>query len=286
MSQAMKQKSLKTTQTAEEPSELSFAEQWVEKLTPHASQIALGIAVAFLAFIGIVYLINSSISKKESQWRQLNFSVTEVGISGNTSSLKQVAEQFPEGRAGKWALQLAGDYDLRSGLRQLSYDREGGLKLIEKARDTLQELYDAPASQKTTMLQRRSTYALAYAQESLGNFDQAKKLYQELVDAAPDSAFAEPAKRGLARASDQTYAELFTKFTDYDDPLSGDAPGPAVPSKPDISFPDIDAPSNELSGGGDFGTEPEDPQATGEEGSDSAESGENASENSGADKND
>ncbi len=230
---------------------MSIAEQWVEKLAPYGSMIALGIATMFLAFIGITYFVKANFQAKELEWRQLNTSITEVGISGNTDSLKQVAEDFPESKAGLWALQLAGDYDLRTGLSQLSYDREGGLKLIKKARDSLQTVVDASDESKSTMLQRRSTFSLAYANESLGEFEKAKALYQQLIDAAPDTAFAQPAKRGVERTSDSAYVALFDKFTKWEDIL-GDAPGPMIPERPDISFPSL---GEKTGGGGDFGSE-------------------------------
>ena len=154
------------------------------------------------------------------------------------------------------ALQLAGDYDMRTGLSKLSFDREGGIKLIEKARDSLQAVVDAPATQKSTMLQRRSTFSLAYAYESLGDFEKAKVLYQQLVDAAPDAAFADSARRGVKRTSNPEYVALYEKFKNHEDVL-GDAPGPAIPQKPDISFPDLDGSETKTGGGGEFGSEPE-----------------------------
>ena len=236
MSQTMNKKPPKNDPLPEAPEELSLAEQWVDKLMPYGSMIALGIALCFLAFIIVTYMIKANEVRAENEWRELNTSITEVGLSGNTARLKQVADDFPTGRAGMWALQLAGDYDLRTGIGQLSYDREGGLKLIEKSRDTLQRIVDGPASAKTTDLQRCSTFSLAYANESMGEFAKAKSLYQEIVDNALDSPFGEPAKRGLARCSNPKYAVLFDDFKTYDDSIE-EAPGATVPDKPNISFP-------------------------------------------------
>ncbi len=253
MSQTMKDKTLKTQQpVAESPEDLTAIEKWVDQLKPYGSMIALGIAICFLAFIGVTYWIQANQSLKEAEWRQLNISMTELGNSGNTSGLKQVAEEYPDGKAGLWALQMAGDYDLRTGISQLSYDRDGGLKLIEKAKEALQNVVDAPAVSKSTMLQRRSIFSLAYANESLGNFEAAKGLYQQIVEAAPDTAFAEPARRGIVRCSDPQYVVLFEKFKTFEDIL-GEAPGPTISSPPDISFPEIDAETT-TGGGGEFGS--------------------------------
>lgn len=250
MSQTMNKKTRKSQLPVVEEHDLTAAEKLVEKLSPYGSMIALGIALLFLAFIAIAYFIKAGYIAKEREWQQLNASITEVGISGNTNSLKRVAEEYPESKAGLWALQLAGDYDLRTGLSQMTYDREGGMQLINKATESLQKVVDAPADIKSPMLQRRSTFSLAYALESVGEFGKANELYKQLVESAPDAAFAEPARRGVERTSDETYAALFEKFQKWEDIL-GDAPGPMIPERPDISFPSL---GETTGGGGDFGS--------------------------------
>lgn len=249
----MKEKKLNPQQpVAESHDDLTAMEKWFEKVKPYGTMIALVIAVCFLAFIALIYLIQANESAKEAEWRQLNVSITEMDASGNSNVLKQVAEEFPEGKAGMWALQIAGDHDLRTGIRQLSYDRDGGLKLIEKAKESFQGIADAPATAKSTMLQRRSIFSLAYANESLGDFEEAKTLYQQIVDEAPDTVFAEPAARGVARCSNSQFVALYEKFKSYED-LLGDAPGPSTTDPPDISFPAIDGDSS-TGGGGEFGS--------------------------------
>jgi hypothetical protein len=249
----MKEKKLKPQQpVAESHEDMTAMEKWFETVKPYGSMIALVIAVCFLAFIAMIYLIQANEASKEAEWRQLNVSISEMDASGNSNVLKQVAEEFPEGKAGMWALQIAGDYDLRTGIRQLSYDRDGGLKLVEKAKESFQGIVDAPATAKSTMLQRRSIFSLAYANESLGNFDSAKTLYQQIVDEAPDTVFAEAAARGAVRCTNPQFVALYEKFKTYED-LLGDAPGPAMTAPPDISFPEIDGEAS-TGGGGEFGS--------------------------------
>jgi hypothetical protein len=240
MSQTMKDKPAKNSLPVHEPGEeLSGAEKLVDSLRPHSSSIALGLALLFLVFVVATYFIKSNMDRNEDQWRLMNNKIAEVGITGNTSGLKEVIEEFPDGTAGLWALQLAGDYDLRQGISELAQDRAAGIKTIEKARDSLQKIVDAPAASKNTMLQRRSTYSLAYANESLGKFAQAEALYQQIVDGAPESAFGKAAKRGIERTSNPVYVALYEKFSNWDDSLA-EAPGPPIPTTPDISFKEFD----------------------------------------------
>ena len=231
---------------------------WVETklghLKPYLSQIGLVAAVAFAAFVGIAYFINQRETVYADQWRELNLANTDHRLSGNTTRLLNVAEDYPNQKAGMWSLQIAGDYDLRTGISQLSYDRENGFKVIKRAKENLQIVVDAPNTIKSTDLQRRSLFSLAYACESLGQFDEAKQHYKRLVDEAPDSAFAEPAMRGLRRCENPDMVVLFDKFKNWKD-LADEAPGPNVPTIPNIDFPeDIESATDTPQSGGNFET--------------------------------
>lgn len=231
---------------------------WVETklghLKPYGSQIALGAAVIFAAFLGIAYFINHRETVYADQWRELNLANTDHRLSGNTTRLMNVAEDYPNQKAGMWSLQLAGDDDLRNGISQLTYDRENGFKVIQRAKENLKKVVDAPNDLKSTDLQRRSLFSLAYACESLGEFDEAKQYYKKLVDEASGSPFSEPAARGLQRCESPEMVALYDTFKNWKD-LPDEAPGPLVPNIPNIDFPDIDSNSTEApQSGGDFET--------------------------------
>ena len=233
---------------------------WIEAklghLKPYASQITLVAALIFAAFVGIAYFVNYRQTVYADQWRELNLANHNFRLNGNTTSLLEVAEDYPNQKAGMWSLQMAGDSELRTGISQLSYAREDGLKFIKRAKENLQRVVDAPSAIKSSDLQRRSLFSLAYACESLGQFDEAKQHYQRLVDEAPDSAFAEPARRGVSRCSNPDMIALYETFKNWKD-LADDAPGPNVPTIPNIEFPDIDvAPTSDApQSGGNFDTD-------------------------------
>ena len=105
---------------------------------------------------------------------------------------------------------------------------------------------------KTPLVSQRAQYSLAYAEESLGEMDKAKGLYQEFVDEAPEAPLADSARRGIARCSDDKYATLYNNFTNYEEEIVGDAPGPSIPEKDSPgSFPDIDVPEGVVPPSGD-----------------------------------
>ena len=149
----------------DEPSE---AERLLEASRPYWGQIALGICVFLLGYVLLTYFLQRSQNTAAEPWQQLDQSVNQFRISQNVDSLKQMENDFPNDKATNFALQIAGDYELNRGLQQLPTDREGGIKLIEKAKETFQKVYDAPNTTKTVMQQRRSLFTLAYAAESLG----------------------------------------------------------------------------------------------------------------------
>ena len=71
------------------------------------------------------------------------------------------------------------------------------------------------------MLQRRALFGLAYAMESLGEFDEAGKYYSQLIE--EDSELADVAKRGLARTQDRelrAFFEVFIKTPAFEPPPS------------------------------------------------------------------
>jgi tetratricopeptide (TPR) repeat protein len=243
MSQVSKEKSIPSQLPVMEPvHEPSFGDRLLESVKPHANLIMLSIAALFLLFIVVAFMIQTRQSVAEGEWLSFNAQVTNLELTGNTSGMKELAEDYPDGKAGLWGLQLAGNFELRQGLQKLGSKRSEGLKEIEKARNTLKRVVDAPADKKSTLLQVRSTYSLAYAYESLGDFDNAKSLYQKLVDQAPDSGFGQAAERGLKRCSDPAFAEIYERFQKWEDPFAI-APDAPTAQKPDISFPEIPNPS-------------------------------------------
>jgi tetratricopeptide (TPR) repeat protein len=245
MSQAMNQKTATKKKhrksrlpVVETPEELSGAEKLFEKVQPHLTTIGLVIVAGTLGFIAIAFMMRSRFDQNAAQWRELSTASAIALRTGDISGLKTVADTYPDTKAGLWALQMAGDEQLRRGIEQLSFDREAGNQMIEKGKNNFKRIVDAPQTTKTTMLDRRSSFSLAYAYESLGQFDEAKSLYEQIINLAPDSAFANPARRGLERASNEQYVDLYTKFANFEEEVIGEAPGPALPDRPVIEFPE------------------------------------------------
>ena len=220
--------------------ERSENDELMDSLRPYMTQIGVAVVLGLLALIAITLFMNSRQNSVAAPWQELSSAQSEFAFSGNVDRLTQVATQYPDTPAAMWALQSAGDYQLRQGIDQLTQDRDKGFDLIEKSKESFQQILNAPASAKSSDIQQSSVFSMAYASESLGEFDEAAKYYTQLIEEAPESHFAAAAKRGAARSTNPEFAAAFKKFKDFE-PL-GDAPGPSVPTRPEIDFPEVEIP--------------------------------------------
>ena len=222
--------------------ELTGAEKFVESLKPHITTIALLALAVVLGVIAIAMWSSTSFQNNAFKWQEFTQSNFIDLQTNDTKNLDGVASQYPDDKAGLYSALLSGDIQLRKGLAMLGQDREGGLTAIRKAKNSFQMVVDAKDSAKNQLLSQRSQYCLAYAHESLGELGKAKALYQEFVDAAPEAALAESARRGVQRCGNEDMAKLFNTFVNFEDEVIGEAPGPSIPEKVTPGdFPEIDA---------------------------------------------
>ncbi len=227
-------------EVVEEP--LTFGDKVLAAVTPYIGTIVFALVAGFLAFALMTFWLRGLSDSKAFEWRELNSASSIARQTGDISQWNRVAETYPDSKAGLWASQFAGDWQLREGLSTLAADQEAGFGMIKKSKKYFQSVIDAPASAKTPTLEQASHFSLAYACESLGEFEESKALYQKLIDEAPDSAFAGNARRGLNRSTSDDYTELYAKFTNWQEEVIGEAPGARVPEAPSIDFPEVDLP--------------------------------------------
>lgn len=241
--------SAKAKQTPEIEENMLVA--WFERkfgfLKPHYNLIGLVTLLVVLACILGAVLYNVSRENYASQWNQLNLSFTNFINDGKTEHLTNMAAELPGTEAALWALQLAADQELSMGLNKMTNPsrfpnedsdalRATALRQIKKAKETYLEILEAP--NRPEMLEIRTVFALARASESLGEWDNAMKYYNQLVEFAPDSEFADYARRGIARVSNPDFVAFYEEFRNS---KVGVAPGITLPEdqEPDISFPEI-----------------------------------------------
>ena len=222
--------------------ELTGTEKFIESMAPHAPTIGLVVVAAVLAVIAWGVYQSATRSGQSGRWQEFSQSQFIDSRTGDTQNLDSVAESYGDTNVGIMSSLLSGDIQLKTGLRQLGTDREKGILAIQKAKLSFQAVVDAKDSIKTPLINQRAQYCLAYAHESLGKMDEAKKLYEEFSKANPDAPLADSARRGIERCGEDKYADLYHTFTNYEEEVIGDAPGPSIPEKETPgSFPEIES---------------------------------------------
>ena len=222
--------------------ELTGTEKFIESMAPHAPTIGLVVVAAVLAVIAWGVYQSATRAGQSGRWQEFSQSQFIDSRTGDTQNLDSVAESYGDTNVGIMSSLLSGDIQLKTGLRQLGTDREKGILAIQKAKLSFQAVVDAKDSIKTPLINQRAQYCLAYAHESLGKMDEAKKLYEEFSKANPDAPLADSARRGIERCGEDKYADLYHTFTNYEEEVIGDAPGPSIPEKETPgSFPEIES---------------------------------------------
>jgi|688.fasta_scaffold150020_1 tetratricopeptide (TPR) repeat protein len=213
--------------------------EWLDKkfghLRPYTSQILFGLLALVALGFAVAYLIYSRMDVQAKQWQTLSSAINTFNLDRQTSHLTNIAEEFPDAESSMWALQLAGDVEMANGLQQLNSDPQSAVRTLEKAQKYYNKLLDSPTKKSTDLIQR-ATYALAYCTESLGQFEEAKKLYQKIVDQAGTSVYADPSKMALERLAQPEIVAFYEAYK-----RSAVAPLGELPKRPDISFPEAPA---------------------------------------------
>ncbi len=205
-------------------------------LKPYYKTIGIVAALLLLAGLLLAMIFKFRQEEQSQLWNTTSIAATNSILEKKSSYLVDAADEMGDKPASLWARQLYANIELRQGLQQLSNDRDQGLKRIEKAADQLQKIIES-SSNKSELLEVQSVYGMAYASESLGRFDDAKKYYGMIVDSGEENRFYEQAKLGLERSNNPLMASLYEKFKARE---MGVAPGLKLPKAPDISFPEVD----------------------------------------------
>lgn len=149
----------------------------------------------------------------------------------NAEDFENVAEDF-EGQVVPWAQLSAAEANLDQGIRLLFEDRKGSASDLEKAREAFQELLDQ--SQLDPTIRERATIGMARCLEATpadagGDREEARKLFESLVEKSPDSIYVDYAKSRAAALAREDAKEFYA-FFDAAKPIPRDQRNPAGPS--------------------------------------------------------
>ena len=226
-----------------------------EEYRPYMPVILSVAGVVIAVIVGASWYFYNQGQKRDARWAELSEAMRAAYTTerGNSKVLTEFADAHPDTDAALWASFVAGDIEI-NGVGGASYtDKEAVVKRYQAAKTELMKVIES-SRDKDKMLERRAMFALAYAHEGLGEFDDAEKLYQQLVEEGEDAPLFAAATRGLARTQSKEIRDFYTLYQSWET-STGDAPGKLLPRIPDISFPGL--PEKKPAPGGQF--TPEDP---------------------------
>ncbi len=222
------------TQELEKNELVDWLEAKLGHLRPHLTNIILGFVLVIVLIVSIMMYRYSQQEIAGAQWQQLNTVMNQFSFDQQTDRFIELAEAYPDEVASLWALQIAGLTDMQAGLENLIGKRPEAVRQLEKARKSFLRVLESKG-EKSADLMQRTLFGLATTHEALGEFEDAKKVFQQLSEEYPESFYTDAVKRALDRLQNPQTIAFFDKFKTV-----GIAPGAKLPVRPDISFPDLD----------------------------------------------
>ena len=222
----------------------------LEKIKPYVAKIGIAIAILAAASIGFYWWMSTVSAGKAESWAAKIFASQVVDVERDPKALESVWKQH-EPPASFWAMLDAGYFEMAEGNDAYIKDNSSARTQLKSAKEKFQQILE-DADSKYVQLRLKARYLLAYAHESLGEFDDAKSEYQAVLDADDNDSLSELAQMGLDRVTDPKAVEMFEKYVSWE-PSVAPADVPNV-QRPDISFPDqlLDSVGAQPGGGGAF----------------------------------
>lgn len=203
-------------------------ESGVERIVKeYGPPVVTAILVVVLAAAGWAFYVSRQESIVSNQWDALNVGST----AKNAANLQGTADSARGTLVGAVATNLAGMAELNAALEKMVRDPEKAKLEIKASMDRFKQVVDYPHA--TDLIKQQAKYALAFAHESLGEFDLALPLYQELA-ALENNPIERFAKDGAQRCQDPVVRAFQEKFATWKPADSGTAPNF------DLSNPSLD----------------------------------------------
>jgi hypothetical protein len=158
-----------------ETNELAIRMQdWIDRLKPYASQIALVI----VGLIALAYVASAwggaSVVKEKNAWDE--YTLASYSTDPELASMKLLAEneEFASTSVPEWAYLAWANRQVQLASQTYLTDRAGTTKRLESVQKILAHLAEDAANQQ---VRERAQYGLAQALEMLGKAEDAKKAY-------------------------------------------------------------------------------------------------------------
>ncbi len=184
----------------------------IERIRPFTTLIML-VVLGIVIILAAGYYLSARQTAKQGQAWQFFMDAGTDPQRDISDQFAEVSDDFSGTTAGLWAAQTAGDLELARGIRNLFIDRAMADTSLTQARRHFREVLDSSESAKYPMLLRRARFALAQTHEALGELDDAKKLYAQVVNDAADNAVGAAAKQRIERLDEPKTESFYNWFT-------------------------------------------------------------------------
>jgi len=193
-------------------------ESGVEKaIKEYGPPVVTAVLVVIVAMAAAAFYFSRREATVSNQWDSIN-----VGLrSSSVSTLQGTADSARGTFVGAVATQAAGMTELNAALEKMVRDGDKARTEVKSAMERFKQVVDYPYA--NDLLRQQAKYALAFSHETLGEFDAALKLYQELAG-IEGSPLVRLSKDGVLRCQDENIRSFQEKFVAWKPSDSGPAP--------------------------------------------------------------
>lgn len=202
-----------------------------EKFKPYLRQTLFIGGALLLTLFAFVFWRQTRNRVAEGQWEDYLYSVQTLENRG----LVDVAKTYADVPAGQFAQIRVADYDLFRGVSSIVENRDEFMDRTRRAIEAYEKL--AADTKALPFLRVRALFGAAHGYEATGDFDKARKIYQELVDTAPNDPVTVLARQGLKRLADPSVVAIYQKFLDWKPPVTAPGADELLPRRPNLDFP-------------------------------------------------
>ena len=188
-------------------------ESWESFVKGYGKSVFIGVAVACLVAVIVIWWTISSSAAKEQRW-------TAMLAANSAEDFAEVAGKYPSDPVGEWARLKEAEQSLNTGIQLSPINRQGSVSELVKAHEAFTKL----AGTKSDLIEERRLFGLARCLETLAGVDVGKsgenvkgvdkavEAYERFVDQFSDSIYRPFAEERIKDLKTKRAKEFYAWF--------------------------------------------------------------------------